>query len=85
MITQLNKHWRIIDDPLQWILQVRKGQPSARSSGWRGEHFCRQRTPLLRCIRENCGEVDPATVAIIESLPDWHPDRDKSFCSMAAE
>ena len=85
LVVQLNDRWRVIDEPIQWILQVRKGRPSTRSSGWRGEHFCRQRTSLLRCIREYCGDVDPAAVATIDVLPDWHPDQDKSFCKMAAE
>ena len=76
-LVQLNDRWRVIDDPLQWILQIRRGRPSAKASGWRGEHYCRQRTSLLRCIREYCGEVDPAAIAILRALPDWHPDRDK--------
>lgn len=75
MVAQLNDHWRVTDDPIQCILQVRKGRPSAKASGWRGEHFCRQRTSLLRCIREHCGKVDPTSLAVIEALPDWHVDR----------
>ena len=27
LTVQLNKNWRIADDPLQWILQRRKGNP----------------------------------------------------------
>ena len=76
-LVQLNDRWRVIDETLQWILQVRRGRPSAKASGWRGEHYCRQRTSLLRCIREYCGDVDTAAIAIIEALRDWHPDREK--------
>src|SRR5262245_38953961 len=34
LITQLNSNWRVVDDPLQWILQRRKGNPRKRNSGW---------------------------------------------------
>lgn len=77
LVTQINNRWQVIDDPIQWILEVRKGRPSPKASGWRGEHFCRQRTSLLRCIREHCGDVDPTALAVIEALPDWHVDRDR--------
>jgi len=82
LVIQLNDHWRIVDHPLQWIVQYRR-RYRGRSDGsedprsWEGTSFCRTRPALLRCIREDCGEVDPAAVAVIEALPDWHPDRDK--------
>lgn len=77
LVVQLNDRWRVVDETIQWILEVRKGRPSAKATGWRGEHFCRQRTSLLRCIREYCGDVDPKALAVIEALPDWHVDRDR--------
>lgn len=73
----LNDRWRVIDDPLQWILQYRRrkvcaGAKSPKDNIWRGHRFCRTRTALLRDIRENCGEVGPAALAIVKALPEWH-------------
>jgi len=76
-IVCVNDKWRVMDDSQQWILQVRKGQATSKSTGWRDRAYCAQRTALIRCIGEYCGEVDSASVAIIKALPDWHPDRDK--------
>src|SRR5262245_13422700 len=49
LITTLNSNWRVVDDPLQWILQRRKGNPRKRNSGWIGRSFCVTREGLLRC------------------------------------
>jgi hypothetical protein len=46
---------RIISDDLQWIVQVRKGKASAKSSGWRSRHFCRSRVGLQLAIRRILG------------------------------
>ena len=78
LVAQLNERWRVVADPLQWILQKRKGTPSKKKSGWQGSSFCRTRKALLRNIRERCGEVDPKTLAEIEALPEWHVDWGKS-------
>jgi hypothetical protein len=77
LIAQLNANWRIIDDPLLWILQRRKGKPRQKNSGWRSRSFCRTRDALLRCIREYRGGVDVEALAKVEALPDWHPDWDR--------
>jgi hypothetical protein len=37
---------RVISDDLQWIVQTRKGNANAKSSGWRSRHFCRSREGL---------------------------------------
>ena len=58
LVAQLNESWRVVDDPLQWILQRRKGNPRPKNSGWRDRSFCRTRDALLRCVREYCGEID---------------------------
>ena len=78
MIALLNDRWCVIDDPLQWILQRRERQPGDRGSGYEGKHYCRQRRSLQARIREECGEVAPDALAIIDALPDWHRDRDKT-------
>jgi hypothetical protein len=54
LVAQLNESWRIVDDPLQWILQRRKGSPREKNTGWQGRSFCRTREGLPRCIREHC-------------------------------
>ena len=68
----LNDRWRIADDPLQWLLQRRRGKPDKKHSGWSNRSFCRTREGLLRCVREYCGIVDAEALAWIEALPDFH-------------
>lgn len=88
LIAQLNERWRVVDDPLQWILQRKKGNPRNKNSGWRSRSFCRTREALLRCIREYCcspdkGElryireyngIDKAALQKLCDLPEWHQD-----------
>jgi len=76
LVAQLNERWRVVDDPLQWILQRKKGNPRKKNSGWRDRSFCRTQGALLRCVAGYCGEIDANSLAKLESLPDWHPDRD---------
>jgi hypothetical protein len=60
-VVPLNAAWRVrADRGVQWLLEHRKpGQP------WRGRRSHVDRDSLLRSIREVCGEVDEAAVAII--------------------
>jgi hypothetical protein len=74
LIAQLNENWRVVLDPLQWILQQRKGNPRRKNSGWRGRSFCRTREGLLRCVRDYCGKIDAAAFAKIDALPDHYVD-----------
>ena len=76
LVAQLNERWRVVDDPLQWILQRKKGNPRKKSSGWRDRSFCRTRGALLRCIAGYCKEIDATSLAKLKSLPDRHPDWD---------
>jgi hypothetical protein len=76
LVAQLNERWRVVDDPLQWILQRKKGNPRKKNSGWRDRSFCRTRDALLRCVDGYCGEIDDNSLAKLRSLPDWHPDWD---------
>ena len=71
---QLNKNWRVVDDPLQWILQRRKGNSRNKNSGWQDRSFCTTREGLLRCIREYCGEVNQNALADLQALPDYHDE-----------
>ena len=61
LVAQLNATWRVVDDPLQWRLQRKKGNPRKRNSGWRDRSFCTTRdgtAPLrarvLRRRRASC-------------------------------
>jgi hypothetical protein len=76
VIFQLNAKWRVVDDPLQWILQRRKGNPRKKNSGWQDRSFCTTREGLLRCVRENCCEVDDKGLTKLQVLPEFHPDRE---------
>ena len=64
--TVLNSNWRVMDDPLQWLLQHHQG------GRWRNRSFCRTREGLLRCVREYCGIIDAEALAWVEALPDFH-------------
>jgi hypothetical protein len=33
VIAVINDRWRVIDAPLQWILEVRKGRTSSKATG----------------------------------------------------
>ncbi len=70
----LNDRWRLVDDPSQWILEVRKGQAGKKATGYRARSFCASRTGLTQCIRDNCGDLYPGTLARIGLLPDLHQD-----------
>jgi hypothetical protein len=72
LIAQLNRNWRVVDDPLQWILQRRKGNPRRKNSGWKDRSFCTTREGLLRCVREYCGQGDQNAVAALLDLPANH-------------
>ena len=72
LIGQLNTNWRVVDDPLQWILQRKKGNPRKKNSGWKDRSFCTTREGLLRCVREYCGKVDQSALADLQELADHH-------------
>ena len=72
LIAQLNANWRVIDDPLQWILQRRKGKPRKKNSGWIDRSFCTTRDALLRCVRELCGVVVEEALNELQALPEFH-------------
>lgn len=67
----LNDCWRVrLTDPLQWILERRRGRSTRKSTGWQGRRFCIQRTTLLRDIGDYCGDVDPVALSQVEELPE---------------
>jgi hypothetical protein len=75
---QLNTNWRVIDDPLQWILQRRKGNPRKKNSGWQDRSFCTTREGLLRCVRELCGVVSKEALDELKALPEFHSEWEPS-------
>ncbi len=81
VVAQVNANWRVVDDPLQWILQRRKGKPRTRNSGWRDRSFCRKRHALLGCISRHCGEIDAGALFTLEALPGYHPDWERKIHS----
>jgi hypothetical protein len=74
VITVLNDRWRVIDDPLQWILQRQQGHNADGRPRYRNRSFCTSRRVLIRCIGEYCGDVDHLALAIVEQLPVRHLD-----------
>ena len=73
----LNERWRVVDDPLQWVLQYRRrnmvlSAGSENPKAWVGKQFCRTSAALKRCIREHCGEVETQVLAVIDTWPDGH-------------
>ena len=72
LVAQLNATWRVVADPLQWRLQRKKGNPRTRNSGWQDRSFCTTREGLLRCVREYCGDVEPAALAKLTTLPEHY-------------
>ncbi len=68
-LVQLNANWRVADDPPQWTIEQRIGNPSAKDSGWRARKFIRTTDHLLKRIGEMCGDVDPAAIETVQSWP----------------
>jgi hypothetical protein len=69
VIATLNDRWRVVDDgEVQWILQVRKGQETLKSTGWRDRRFHLSRTGLCASIRELCGPIAPEAETALDQL-----------------
>ena len=72
LVAQLNAAWRVVADPLQWVLQRKKGNPRSKNSGWRNRSYCTSRDGLLCRVREYCGDVSPDALAKLRGLPEHH-------------
>jgi hypothetical protein len=72
LVAQLNERWRVVDDPLEWILQRRKGNPRSKNQGWMSRSYCTTQVALLRCVDWYCGNVEPAALAKLNDLPALH-------------
>jgi hypothetical protein len=76
-LLRLNDGWRLAHDgSLQWILQRRMSKPG-KPAKWGGRRFHVERDPLLRSIRELCGDVDQSAA---ETIMGW-PRRYRPDCS----
>ena len=53
VLAVLNERWRVVDDPLQWILQRQQGHLSSGVPRFQDVRFCVSRRGLLRSIQEN--------------------------------
>jgi hypothetical protein len=74
-IALLGPALRVINcrDNMQWIVQRRE---NSGGKGWRGLSFCCTRDALIRDAKRRLGGPIPAdALAILRSLPEWHPDR----------
>jgi len=79
VIAILNDRWRVVDDgEVQWILQVRKGQETPKSTGWRDRRFHLSRTGLRASIGELCGSIDPEAEAALSELHDNYATNTRS-------
>ena len=47
----------------------RRATRRTKNSGWQDRSFCTTREGLLRCVREYCGDVEPAALAKLTALP----------------
>ncbi|MGE0735304.1 MAG: hypothetical protein AB7P50_11180 [Alphaproteobacteria bacterium] len=75
VLSELSARWRIVNEPLQWVLQVRKGRCRARATGWRAIRFHVERTALIASVQRFCGDVRPEAMAVLAALPELHPSR----------
>jgi len=67
VVAVLGDRWRVVacTAGIQWVLQTRRGKL------WRGRSYCRSKAGLLGCVRDYCGAVDPASMLVLQLLPDW--------------
>ncbi len=63
---------RIVDAPLQWIVQQRKGSVRSKNSGWASVRFHRQRQPLLAYLTDRFPDAT-SSLDEIRAFPEWHP------------
>ena len=75
----LSARWRVIDDPVQWILQQRERKEVRRRRDgtvrglWKGRSFPMTRAVLNREICRLCSAVDPDAIKRVALLPEKHP------------
>ena len=65
---------RIVSDDLQWIIQTKKGEANAKSSGWKPRGFCRSRVGLRRVLRNLLGKAatEDEIAKLVDAFPEFH-------------
>lgn len=63
--------YRLAYDRLQWVIQVRRGNPRpGRKDSYEGVSFVRRRKePLLRVIQEKSITLTPEAMAKLDAMP----------------
>ena len=62
--------WRLAYDELQWILQTRRGKPTANSSGFLGVSFiASEKRVLVDVIREKGVSLTAEAIDQLDALP----------------
>jgi hypothetical protein len=79
-IAKLNDRWRVIAcrHGIQWILQYRNRAEAVARDGWRGRSYCRTKEALIRVCDYHAGNLDLTARAILNELPDWFPEKQKT-------
>ena len=54
----LNEQRRIVDDPLQWIIQRRRGTAGPKRLGWEPIRFHASRDHMLKWVQANIRDLD---------------------------
>jgi hypothetical protein len=65
--------WRVVDDPLEWLLQRQQGRLPDGGPRWWDKLYVTSRHGLRLFIEERCGEVDPGALKVISKLSERHP------------
>lgn len=69
VLIRVSPDWRVVDDPLQYILQRRFVRRKTVES-WQSLSFCQTREGLLSNIREQVTDPDPQAIEEIGTWPD---------------
>jgi hypothetical protein len=67
---RLGERLRLVDDPLQWIVERQGRKPTATRSGWQQIRFHRDRDALLVWMRT--AGAEPEAIATVSVFPRWH-------------
>ena len=75
VVAAINARWRVVDNPLQWILQRSKPGANSERSRWQSMMFFRSRKGLLHYLVDEpeAGECEPSALNVLRALPEWHP------------
>lgn len=82
VVAAFGDKYRVVDDPLQWVLQARHGSRTRPGPDgpvtveqWRDVAFCRTRKGIMDSVREKHREHEPDAMRALLALPERHPNR----------